>query len=75
MKHAGRWDTIEHLLAAVVDLLAAANWQRGGGKGQKPKPVPRPQAEGKRRGPMTEEDKEALLVHMDPAFRRALGRE
>jgi hypothetical protein len=75
VKHAGRWDTVEHLLAAVVDLLAAGNWQRGGGKGPKPKPVPRPQADGRRRGPMTDDEKEALLVHMDPAFRRALGRE
>lgn len=30
------------LLAAVVDHLAAANWQRSGGKGSRPKPVPRP---------------------------------
>jgi hypothetical protein len=30
------------LLAAVVDLLAAANWQRGNGRGSKPKPIKRP---------------------------------
>lgn len=27
------------LLAHVANLLAAANWQRGGGKGPKPKPI------------------------------------
>lgn len=30
------------LLALIADLLAGANWQRGGGKGQRPKPIPRP---------------------------------
>ncbi len=36
------WSSTEYLLAAAVDALAAANWQRGGGKGRKPKPIPRP---------------------------------
>ena len=36
------WGLQEHLAAATVDLLAAANWQRGGGKGVKPKPLKRP---------------------------------
>jgi hypothetical protein len=36
------WGIAEHLLAAAVDLLAAGNWQRGGGKGLRPKRVPRP---------------------------------
>lgn len=36
------WSTSEHLLAAAVDALNAANWQRSGRKGGKPKPVPRP---------------------------------
>lgn len=35
------WSDTEHLLAAIVDNLAIANWQRAG-KGPKPKPVPRP---------------------------------
>lgn len=30
------------LLYLVVDLLAGGNWQRGGGKGSKPKPMKRP---------------------------------
>lgn len=28
-----------------MDALNAGNWQRGGGKGRKPKPVPRPGVE------------------------------
>jgi hypothetical protein len=38
------WGTTDYLLAAVVDNLAAANWQRGGGKGQRPKPLQRPKS-------------------------------
>lgn len=36
------WSTEAHLLATAVDTLNAANWQRAGGKGQQPKPIPRP---------------------------------
>jgi hypothetical protein len=36
------WGLPEHLLARILDTLAGANWQRSGGKGQRPKPVPRP---------------------------------
>lgn len=36
------WDLDAHLLAGVLDALNAANWQRGGGKGRRPQPVPRP---------------------------------
>jgi hypothetical protein len=41
----------EHLLASVLDALNGANWQRGGGKGSKPKPTqrPDPRAEKRRR--------------------------
>ena len=40
--HGPQWSAELHMLANVVDLLAAANWQRGGGKGGRPKPVKRP---------------------------------
>lgn len=43
------WDSTEHLLANIVDLLAAGNWQRGHGKGQRPKPIKRPGASNERR--------------------------
>lgn len=37
------WATTEYMLANVVDLLAAGNWQRGGDKSaRKPRPMPRP---------------------------------
>lgn len=36
------WGLNEHLLAAVLDTLRAGNWQRGGGKSARPKPIPRP---------------------------------
>lgn len=39
------WGTDSYLLAYALDLLAAGNWQRGGGKGARPKPIPRPKAE------------------------------
>lgn len=36
------WSIDTHLLASAVDALRAGNWQRGGGKGKRPKPVERP---------------------------------
>lgn len=36
------WDTNSYLLAAAVDALHGANWQRSGGTGKRPDPVPRP---------------------------------
>lgn len=36
------WGRVEHLLAAILDQLAALSWQTGGGKGTRPKPLPRP---------------------------------
>jgi hypothetical protein len=40
------WGVTDHLLAVVADALHNANWQRGGGKGSKPQPIPRPGVEG-----------------------------
>lgn len=41
------WDHHTQLLAHVIDLLAAANWQRAGGKEQdRPEPYPRPGVSG-----------------------------
>lgn len=39
------WSRTDQLLAAVFDALNAANWQRGGGKPPRPKPLPRPGVE------------------------------
>lgn len=38
------WSASDYLLANIFDLLAGANWQRGGGKGRKPQPFPRPKS-------------------------------
>ena len=38
------WSTTDWLLAGVIDVLQGANWQRGGGKGSRPKPVERPKS-------------------------------
>jgi hypothetical protein len=41
------WD-MNALLLRQIDLrLAGANWQRSGGKGQKPKPIPLPDTKGR----------------------------
>lgn len=37
-----QWSAEMHRLTDVLETLMAANWQRGGGKGPKPKPVKRP---------------------------------
>lgn len=39
------WNITDHLLAVIADALHGANWQRGGGKGMQPKPIPRPGVE------------------------------
>lgn len=64
MGHHG-WTFDRHLLAAIVDLLQAANYQRGGGKGTKPTPVPRPSSPKRR---MTGRD------YMRAGPRRVAGR-
>lgn len=43
------WTTDTYMLALVVDCLTGANYQRSGGKGRKPKPVPRPDKAKSRR--------------------------
>lgn len=53
-----RWGHVEYLLADVVDVLLAANWQRGGGKSQRPKPYPRP---GQAKKPMSAEQARRLM--------------
>lgn len=41
------WDVSAMLLRLIEFRLAGANWQRSGGKGQKPKPVPLPDSRGR----------------------------
>lgn len=39
---AADWSVTDYLLARVVDAEEAALWQRSGGRGRKPRAVPRP---------------------------------
>ncbi len=41
-RHHIGWTVEAYLLAETVDALHNANWQRGGGRGSRPKPVERP---------------------------------
>ena len=43
------WTVDRHAAVSIVELLAAGNYQRGGGKGPKPKPIRRPSAKPTRR--------------------------
>lgn len=40
------WTPEMHLQAGIFDATVAGNWQRGGGKGKRPKPLARPGFEG-----------------------------
>lgn len=44
---ATEWGAIEHLLAIIADRITSGNWQRGGGRGSRPKPIDRPGSKGK----------------------------
>jgi len=43
--HGPQWSPELHMLANIFDTLASGNWQRGGGKGPRPKPVKRPRVD------------------------------
>jgi len=64
------WSVTDHLLAAVVDVLQAANWQRAGdSKAPRPKPIPRP-------GDVKADDARADLIRRRAlAFRERPNRE
>lgn len=50
------WDLTAQLLRQIDLRLAGANWQRGGGKGQKPKPIPLPDQKGRADEPLSGDD-------------------
>jgi len=64
------WRLEHYLLAAILDSLAAANWQRGGGKGKRPKPTPRPgvgpERVIKKKSRLTPEEKMSILRALRP---------
>ncbi len=63
------WGLQEHLLAVIADTERAANYQRGGGKGTRPKPLPRPGVGPKKDrlggGSYTEDEVRAFLDGTD----------
>lgn len=61
------WTVGEHLTATAVEQLAGANWQRGGGKGKQPAPIPRPEDARKER------EKTARAVAKGAKFRALRG--
>ncbi|WP_250029813.1 hypothetical protein [Paractinoplanes maris] len=42
-----QWDMQSLLSRQILLTLQGANWQRSGGKGQKPKPIPLPDGKGR----------------------------
>jgi len=55
------WTLVPHLLAGIADRLEVANWQRAGDKNApKPKPIPRPGVEGKKRRSGTPQSREEV---------------
>ena len=62
------WGLNEHLLAFAIDVLRQGNYQRGGGKGAKPKPLPRPgvkKASEPLRHGRTDRDPEQVVAYLD----------
>jgi hypothetical protein len=51
------WGEREYLLAAAVDALRGANWQRAGSKGSPPEPWPRPKDEAAERRRLAERER------------------
>lgn len=61
------WGLSEQLLALTIDVLRQGNYQRGGGKGSKPKPLPRPgvQKGSEKRHGRTDRDPEQVVAYLD----------
>lgn len=60
------WDVKAHLLAGVFDLLAVANWQRGGDENaKKPERLPRPGATPQPEGDVMARGKPVSIEEMN----------
>lgn len=68
---AAAWTLTDHLLAMTVDVLRSANWQRGG-KGPRPKPLPRPGAAAED-GPGAHQYRPRQSAHNAAEFREWLA--
>ena len=63
------WHPAFDFLAAILNTLQWANWQRGGGRGDKPKPIKRPQ-EQSRKAPKTRRELEVKRDKVKNAIRQ-----
>lgn len=63
--HGDQWSPEMHRLTDIFDVLAAANWQRSGGRGARPKPARRPgKSQSERLGkPVPFEQVEQYLIN------------
>lgn len=68
------WELEHHLLALIFDTINVANWQRGGGKGGKPKPLQRPGV-GKGKGEPVAKNKSTLTTEQKIAALKRIGPE
>lgn len=61
------WMVSDYLLATIADITHMRLWQAGGGKGKKPKPIPRPGEVKRRKGDsMSVEEAKAWLGWDEP---------
>lgn len=56
------WGTSEYLLALIADVLNMHGWQRGGGKGGKPRPLKRPKSAQEQQRRQEEHDQRASRI-------------
>jgi hypothetical protein len=62
------WGLNEQLLALAIDVLRQGNYQRAGGKGPKPKPLPRPgvrKTDQPIRHGRTDRDPDEVIAYLD----------
>lgn len=57
------WTVETYLLAEITDAVRGANWQRGGGQGDKPTPIRRPSFEGEETHHEVEPDRVKFAGH------------
>lgn len=60
------WPLEAQLLGQIIDLLAAANWQRGGGKGGRPKSILTQAPQRASQSVLSDVDMRAYLDRMGP---------
>ena len=67
------WTPEIDFLGAVLTAIQWGNWQRGGGKGDKPQPIKRP-LEKPKQAPGSVPESSAELAARKEAFKQSMGR-